>query len=482
MGRGSPALHSFHGHLGGALGRDDEVSGQGRRVPRFGPREGCRRQGQRVDSSRTYFQEGKFDSGCQSAEADDYKSSLAVHHSLSDISKAFAQHADLDCNTLGSIIYPASSLKLSKAVLSCLEALPLTSATLQFIPRLLCALESSARNQRYDVFIQPTSSKTPYQTYTNERVRSFLCTAIRETQAHLSSVSPRPADLALWRCRRDIWRNVTSWGVYVESDQSWRDLLVNDVKMAKGLLRGHPDAEIVGVLLSLLNIAEGLDHTATNIEVDTMAWCLAVRPIYDSYASDMQTPLLNKAEAEDILSATCRYHRLSQSPEIWVALVVTSVEQLLISLGSPEARLSLHQAIVEGPLFSDAIWQQLSSIRKTDQIVKLLLSRLDTMTRLDTSTAIVLDIISYLAIALCAEEAITSVIDTIEALLLPIKPKRRDSAFDLSLAALVRLGRRSSPEIRAKLGSDYDLAGAASATSSTELRAEAVSLASLSII
>ena len=84
------------------------------------------------------------------------------------------------------------------------------------------------------------------------------------------------AERDLWACRRNIWENVNSWGLYVETDQNWRNVLVLDIEKAKGLLRGHPDTETVGEILSFLTIAEELDHSATNVEEDTMAWCLAV--------------------------------------------------------------------------------------------------------------------------------------------------------------------------------------------------------------
>ena len=84
------------------------------------------------------------------------------------------------------------------------------------------------------------------------------------------------AECDLWSCRRRIWENVDTWGLYVETDHNWKNLLVLDIEKAKGLLRGHPDTVTVGEILSFLTIAEGLDHATTNVEEDTMAWCLAV--------------------------------------------------------------------------------------------------------------------------------------------------------------------------------------------------------------
>jgi len=94
----------------------------------------------------------------------------------------------------------------------------------------------------------------------------------------LLSIGVELAECDLWRCRRRIWENVNAWGLYVETDQSWRNVLVSDIEDAKALLRGHPNTETVGEILSFLTIAEELDHSATNVEEDTMAWCLAVRP------------------------------------------------------------------------------------------------------------------------------------------------------------------------------------------------------------
>ena len=190
-----------------------------------------------------------------------------------------------------------------------------------------------------------------------------------------------------------------------------------------------------------------------------------------------QSPSPVKIQAEGMLSAICRYHRLSQSPETWVTLVLASVEQLLAASGALEAKLSLHGLIIHGPLFGDGVWHQLRTIKKTDGIVEGLISRVQTITSLDISTAITLDIISYLAIALCAdnERSITSLAGAMEALLQPVKSKRRDTSFELSLAALVRLGRNSTPDTRARLDSEFDLVAATGKASSSDLRDETVS-------
>ena len=184
-----------------------------------------------------------------------------------------------------------------------------------------------------------------------------------------------------------------------------------------------------------------------------------------------------------MLSATCRYHRLSHSPEAWVSLVLNSVEQLLAASGTSEAKVSLHGLIVKGPLFGDGVWNQLATIKKTDRIVDELISRVQAISTLDVLTAVTLDIISYLAVALCADNvrSITSLVGAIEALLQPVKPKRRDTSFELSLAALVRLGRISTPEIRARLDSEFELIAATGKASSSELRDETVSSTSSEI-
>jgi hypothetical protein len=178
-----------------------------------------------------------------------------------------------------------------------------------------------------------------------------------------------------------------------------------------------------------------------------------------------------------MLSATCRYHRLSQSPEAWVTLVLDSVEQLLTASGTLEAKVSLHGLIINGPLFGDGVWHQLDTTKKIDRIEEGLTSRVQDITSLDMSTAITLDIISHLAIALYAdkERSINPLVGAMEALLQPVKPKRRDTSFELSLAALVRLGRISTPETRARLDSEFGLMAATGKASSSELRDETVS-------
>jgi hypothetical protein len=195
--------------------------------------------------------------------------------------------------------------------------------------------------------------------------------------------------------------------------------------------------------------------------------------------ADVQAPSLITVRAEEMLSATFRYHRLSQSPEAWVTLVLASVEQLLAASVTAEATRSIHQLILGGPLFSDRLWQQFNTIRKTDRIVDELLSRIQALTNLDSSSAITVDIISYLAMSLCAESehSITSLVVAIEALLLPVNFKRRDAAYEVALAALVRLGRMGNSQIRARLDSEFGLAAASSKASSAELREEIVRLA-----
>jgi hypothetical protein len=203
---------------------------------------------------------------------------LAVQNTLPAIAKAFKSHPELSSKTLGLILYPLGSFRLSKTALPNLEALPPNSAKVQIIPRLLDALHSSVHKHRYDIFIQPTSSKTPYQTYINGKMRAMLCSAIGEAQTVLSSITAgSSADSAThWACHRDIWRCVISWGTYLETDEGWKTLLARDVKHAKTLLQGRPETDVVGVALSFLTSAEELDHGVASLEASTLAWCLAV--------------------------------------------------------------------------------------------------------------------------------------------------------------------------------------------------------------
>jgi hypothetical protein len=115
-------------------------------------------------------------------------------------------------------------------------------------------------------------------------------------------------------------------------------------------------------------------------------------------------------------------------------------------------------------------------MRRTEEIVERLLTRLQVISNLDLSSAITVDIISHLAIALCADNQrpITPFITTLEALLLSVKQKRRDSAFELSLAALVRLGRIGGPATRARLDYEFAFASSTRKASSAGLREETV--------
>lgn len=208
-----------------------------------------------------------------------FQNILAVQDNLAEISKAFASHPQLDSATLGSIMYPVGSFKVSKTYLGCIKALPSSTATMRFIPRLLSGLESAVRKHRFDIFIQPTTSKIAYQTYINGKTRSLLCNAIGETQVLLASIEAQDLLESKWKCRRDVWQCVASWGVYVETAETWRQLLSEDVARAEDFIVNRPNVSLIGAVLSFLTTAEELDHKIAHVDATTLAWCLTVSKI-----------------------------------------------------------------------------------------------------------------------------------------------------------------------------------------------------------
>lgn len=124
---------------------------------------------------------------------------------------------------------------------------------------------------------------------------------------------------------------------------------------------------------------------------------------------------------------------------------------------------------------------EMKNIRKTKQVVDELLSQIRTVVKLDVYSAVLLDALSRLAFITCREEAssIDRLVVALEALILPMyikgRSEQRESYIELSLAALVRLGRVGNEETRARLDSEFDLVGLASTAATDELRKEIVS-------
>ena len=179
--------------------------------------------------------------------------------------------------------------------------------------------------------------------------------------------------------------------------------------------------------------------------------------------------------------ATFRYHRLSQTLGIWFATVLASMGQLLQSTATHATKHPLHRSIVDGPLLGENMSGEMKNIRKTKQVDDELLSQIRTVVKLDVYSAVLLDALSRLAFITCREEAssIDRLVVALEALILPMYTKgrseQRESYIELSLAALVRLGRVGNEETRARLDSEFDLVGLASTAATDELRKEIVS-------
>jgi hypothetical protein len=141
----------------------------------------------------------------------------------------------------------------------------------------------------------------------------------------------------------------------------------------------------------------------------------------------------------------------------------------------------LHRSIVDGPLLGEGMSVQMRSIRKTDQVIDELVSQIKTIVKLDASSAVLLDTLSRFAFTLCREDesSIHRLVVVLEALILPVcmghPSEQREAFMELSLAALVRLGRVGNEESRARLDSEFNLVGMTSNATNNYLREETVS-------
>jgi hypothetical protein len=196
--------------------------------------------------------------------------------------------------------------------------------------------------------------------------------------------------------------------------------------------------------------------------------------------SDLQAPTIIESESGSLLSAAFRYHRLSQTPDHWYLLVWDSIDLLLQAAQTDKARLSLHRLLTSGPLFSDQVVRGMKAIRKKNQIIDCLVARVHAVVDMNLSRAITIDVLSRCALALCPhdQQGVDSLVSAFETPMnsFPKAPKKTDPVFELSLAALIRVGRIGDNATRARLESEYGLNEISRKASTDGLREETVRL------
>lgn len=160
------------------------------------------------------------------------------------------QLANFEWDTLAAIIDSLQSLDLVIALFE------------RYLKRL--------QMHRSNLFIQPSSSKLPFEIFVAERLRTRVVGSLDLLLNSALRLPPPEAWLGIER----IWRNIASWGGYLETDRTFSALLHKTAFVAQGTLRNDPSCS--APILRTLVILEKLDHTHTAITKETLGWCLAV--------------------------------------------------------------------------------------------------------------------------------------------------------------------------------------------------------------
>lgn len=159
-----------------------------------------------------------------------------------------------------------------------LAAVPGTDSSINIAQHILRGYHSSIYRYRFEIFIQPVSSHVPHASYINEKLRAATRKAFGEIQTWTSSV-PRltpDARVAYWRSKVECWKAVSEWSSYLETDAEWSRMLAHDADLAKAVLRERGDSRLTLASLSVLHVLEDLDHVATALDTETLAWCITV--------------------------------------------------------------------------------------------------------------------------------------------------------------------------------------------------------------
>lgn len=161
---------------------------------------------------------------------------------------------------------------------SILAAVPSTDSFIDIAQHILRGYHSSIFRHRFDIFIQPVSSHAPHASYINEKLRAATRKAFGEVHTWTSSVPRLTSDarVAYWRSKVECWKAILEWSSYLETDAEWSRMLAHDADLAKAVLRERGDSRLIQASLSVLHVLEELDHVATALDTETLAWCIGV--------------------------------------------------------------------------------------------------------------------------------------------------------------------------------------------------------------
>lgn len=144
------------------------------------------------------------------------------------------------------------------------------------IPHVLRAFHYALHRHRFDLFVQPASSRIPHDTYTNNKVRHAVRQALFSCQQALSPLAEK-APILYWQQKQACWNSVASWGVYLATEEEWAGLLSADATEARLVMANHRDVQLLEPVLGVLGTMERLDHNNTQIDAIVVSWCIAVR-------------------------------------------------------------------------------------------------------------------------------------------------------------------------------------------------------------
>lgn len=385
------------------------------------------------------------------------------------------------------MLWPLSSLKLTKGMSSVLSVLPKTIDMLPFLPRLLRSYTTTIKTNQRELFVQPTSSRTSYGIYLQDKTRSSVNSAVGEIKAFLRMVEcdEHPQEELRWACRERIWQAVARSGLYLEVEPSWTALLAEDTRAAAIVLQGQPAIGLVRSVMLFLTTAEELDHTTTSVTASSMAWCLAVsRPTPNIV--DIQAPADLYSQAEGLLLATLHYHLLSHTTEAWFTIVLDALLALVNDATTSDIAQSIRQLVAGGPLFGDRLRRDMGQMRQKDQIVQMMTVRVRSITELANPVAVILDVISRCCVLLLpiSTSTLADILAAFETVLSTSSPSlgakeaktsHRDTTYEACLAATIRIGRHWDARTRARLDAVYDLQHVVGSALSEDLRVESVS-------
>lgn len=151
-----------------------------------------------------------------------------------------------------------------------LAALVDSPKTLAFVVALFERYIVQLQCHRSSLFVQPSSSKLPFEIFVADRLRA----RVAKSADSLLKTAIRVGRTERWPTVEEIWRIIASWGGYLETDPAFSALLQETSIIAQQTLTDEPSC--AAPILRTLVILENLDHAHTSITRETLGWCLAV--------------------------------------------------------------------------------------------------------------------------------------------------------------------------------------------------------------